>query len=227
MKEKLKPKFIQVDCIESKKLDFRQARAVLKYKPDIVILENPCGKSIPDRKMNHFGPLEKPKEILKNMAAPYSKRILKIHPWAKSDQTTRKNIVKLWKRGHQVLMFSTDGPPELTGELLFVWKHTYPCAMRNWVWWVQIYLREKYMARNIRWVLDNYKEKEKPVILIFLQSFHWRHVRFLLKNPSKKEIWEYYFGRFADEVTRKDISIQIKNLNKVFYKYWKKISDFN
>lgn len=81
------------------------------------------------------------------------------------------------------------------------------------------------MANNVQWILRNYKGKENPTVLIFLQSFHWDHVKFLLKNPSKKAIWNYYFGKFS-EINKSDIAIKIEGLNKVFYKYWKKFSDF-
>ncbi len=81
------------------------------------------------------------------------------------------------------------------------------------------------MAKNIQWILDNYKEKKEPKVLVFLQSFHWDHVKFLLNNPSKNKIWNYYFGNFS-EIDKQSIGNKIKNINKVFYKYWSKISDF-
>ena len=81
------------------------------------------------------------------------------------------------------------------------------------------------MAKNIKWVIEKNKNKEKLTIAIFLESFHWEHVKFLLKNPSKEKIWQYYFGKFK-EVNQKNIAKKIKEKNIVFYKYWNKISDF-
>ena len=74
----------------------------------------------------------------------------------------------------------------------------YPCATKNWLWWVQIYLRERIMANHISFIVKKYKIKNNQKVLIFLQSFHWGHVKFLLDNPSKKEIWNYYFGKFSE-----------------------------
>ncbi len=163
--------------------------------------------------------------MIKKRFREFSNEVLKIHPWAKADTIMWKNIVSLWDEGHQVLIYSVDAPSELTTEWLEVWSHMYPCAKKNWFWWVQIYLREKIMTRDIQWILDNYKEKKEPKILVFLQSFHWDHVKFLLNNPTKDRIWNYYFGNFP-EIDKQSVGDKIKNLNKVFYKYWNEISDF-
>lgn len=92
-----------------------------------------------------------------------------------------------------------------------MWDHMYPQATKNWVWWVHIYLRERLMA--------------KPMVMVYLESFHWKHVKFLLSEPSQQEVWEYYFGRFP-EVDQASIADRIKALNPVFYKYWHEYSDF-
>lgn len=42
---KLNPKFIQRDCVEGGNADLRQAEAVLKHRPDIIIFEMPQGSS--------------------------------------------------------------------------------------------------------------------------------------------------------------------------------------
>ncbi len=221
----MKPKYIQFDCKEVDELDLRQANAVTKYKPDIIILEYPNNNKTPDLVFNKYEALKKPKELVKKRLKNFSNNVLKIHPWVKADTVMWKNIASLWAKDHQISIYSVDAPSELTSEWLDVWRYTYPCVKKNWLWWVQIYLRERIMTDNIQWILRNYKEKENPTTLIFLQSFHWDHVKFLLKNPSKKEIWNYYFGKFL-EVNRSNIGIKIKSLNKVFYKYWKKFSDF-
>lgn len=221
----MEPKYIQVNCREEEGLDLRQANAVLKYKPDIIILEHPNNNKTPDSQFNKYSATKKPKKLVNEKLKSFSKELLRIHPWANSDTFMWKNISKFWENGHQILVYTADAPNELTGELLEVWLHAYPCVKKNWFWWVQIYLRERIMANNVQWILRNYKGKENPTTLIFLQSFHWDHVKFLLKKPSKKEIWNYYFSKFS-EVNRNDIGKKIKYLNVVFYKYWKKYSDF-
>jgi len=221
----MKPKYFQFNCKETDELDLRQANAALEYKPDIIILEYPNNHKTPGLEFNKYDALKKPKSLVKNKLKGLPNKVLKIHPWAKADQVMWQNIANLWKKDHQVLMYAVDAPSELTKEWLDVWRGTYPCAKKNWVWWLHIYLRERIMANNIQWILKNYKGKENPIILIFLQSFHWDHVKFLLKKPSKKEIWDYYFDKFP-EVNKNNIAVKIKSLNKIFYKYWKKISDF-
>lgn len=136
-----------------------------------------------------------------------------------------RNIAALWKEDHQVYVYPTDGPSKLTAEWLEVWNHMYPCAKKNWLWWVQIYLRERFMANHISYVIRQHQNLEKPIILVYLQRFHWQHVKFLLTKPSKREIWDYYFGGFR-EIDRKSISRRIKDLNPVFYKYWSTMGDF-
>lgn len=221
----MKPKYIQVDCRETSTLDLRQAKAVLKYKPDIIILEYPNNGQTPDMEFNKYDALKKPKKMVEDRLKEFPEAVLKIHPWARADTVMWENIASLWNSGHQVLVYAVDAPNELTREWLEVWHHTYPCVKKNWIWWVQIYLRERKMANNVRWVLDHYQGKRCPTILIFLQSFHWDHVQFLLGNPTKDEIWSYYFGKFP-EIDRYNIAKKIKKLNPVFYKYWKKLSDF-
>lgn len=221
----MKPKYIQFNCVESKALDLRQAKAILKHKPDIVILEYPNNKKTPDWEFNKYPALKKPKKLVSDRIKEFPPEVLKVHPWAKADTIMWRNIAGLWEKGHQIFVYSVDAPNELTKEWLDVWRGAYPCIQKNWVWWVQIYLREKMMAQHIKWILKNYKEKEDPTVLVFLQNFHWQHVKFLLTSPAKKEIWAYYFGRFS-EIDKKTIGARIKSLNKVFYKYWKSVSDF-
>jgi len=221
----MKPIYHQFNCKETDELDLRQANAVLELKPDIIILEYPNNKKTPNLPFNNYPALEKPKQLVNKRLKEFPEKILKIHPWAKADTIMWKNINSLWGKNHQVLVYAVDAPVELTKEWLEVWNHMYPCSKRNWLWWVQIYLREKIMAKNIQWILDNYKDKEKPKILVFLQSFHWKHVKFLLKAPKKDDIWNYYFGKFT-EIDRQTIRNKIKKSNRLFYKYWKKIADF-
>ena len=218
----LKPRFIQIDCREINKLDLRQARAVLKYKPDIIILEYPNNKKTPDTIFNKYTPANKP---LKNLPK-FSKETFVVNPWVKSDVVMWNNIAYLWtKEKRQALVYSVDAPSELVREWFYVWENMYPCALKNWLWWTIIYLRECYMAKNVRWILSRYQLKKRPTVLIFLQSFHWEHVKFLLRNPSAKQIWNYYFGKF-DNLRPSIVAQTLKKQNKIFYKHWKIISDF-
>jgi hypothetical protein len=221
----MKPKYIQVNCNETDKLDWRQARAVTKYKPDIIILEYPNNQKTPGLPFNKYKALEKPKEMVKKRLKEFPKEVIKIHPWVRTEPTMWKNVANLWAKGHQVLVYAVDAPHELTGEWLEMWRHAYPCIKKNWLWWVQIYLRERIMANHLQWILKHYKEKQEPMTLIFLQDFHWEHVKFLLKNPTRDKIWDYYFGKFPD-VNRNNIAREIKKLNQVFYRYWRNFSDF-
>lgn len=228
----MKPKFIQINCREEintrnwKQPDYRQAEAVLKYRPDIIIFENVEKNGSPETIFNEYSTENKPvKEVLaiqKNLRMNARKPGLGD---ALSDVKTWENIMRLWREGHEVLVYNVDAPKELRKEFFEVWRHMYPCALKNWLWWVRIYLREVIMARHIRNILKKYKAKENPIILICLQSFHWEHVKFLLDNPSKGDIWKYYFSKFK-EVSRKNIAGKIKKENKIFYMYWKKLSGF-
>ena len=228
----MKIKYIQVDVkeeINSKnwsKPDYRQAEYVLKYKPDIIIFESPADKT-PDTIYNKYSCDKKPLDLIRK----YRNRLIESSKVpgngdALSDARLFDNVVKLWKTGHDVLLYNIDGPSELRREFFEVWKYMYPSALKNWLWWVRIYLREKYMTKNLKWVLEKNKDKESVTIAIFLQGWHWRHIKFLLSNPSRKEVWKYYFSRFK-EVDEKDIGEKIKKENKVFYKYWLRMSDFN
>jgi len=218
------PKYHQFDCVEKNEPDDRQADAILKYRPDIIILEGPEREGKPDLIFNAYGPHEKPKKEIADVMDGL--RIAsKQFGYAVSDMKAFENVQRLWNEGHNVLEYGVDGPKELRSEFYEVWNHCYPCAKKNWLWWVHIYLRERIMANHMANILKNYQDKPNPVILILLQSFHWKHVKFLLKNPSKVQVWGYYFGKFP-EVTPETIAEMIKRNNKVFYKYWMKYSDF-
>ena len=216
------PRCIQIDCRETRKLDLRQARAVLQYKPDIIILEYPNNNKTPNMIFNKYSPANKPLKKLPK----FSRETFIINPWVKSDIVMWNNIAYLWgKEKHQVLLYPVDAPTELVKEWFLVWDNMYPCALKNWLWWTRIYLRERYMAKNIQWILSHYLLKKKPTILIFLQSFHWKHVKFLLENPSAKQIWNYYFGRFKN-LQPFLVPQTLKKENMIFYKHWGMVSGF-
>lgn len=178
----------------------------------------------PDTIFNHYSPQKKPLGEVCNIQKD-SRSASHEFGYAKSNILMWDNIMKLWREGCQLLVFNADGPDELRNEFFEVWKNMYPCAKKNWLWWVRIYLRERYMERNIRWALNHYRFQRQPVSLVQFGGFHWRHIKFLLGNPSKKKIWEYYFGKFS-EVTQATIAEKIKKENKLFYRYWRKISGF-
>ena len=199
----MKPKYIQVDCTEGNRVDLRQSKAILRYKPDLIFLEYSKVSSKPILKPVHI-----------------SKSIISKYPWTESDNFMWANIVKLWNRNHRVLVYAVDGPHDLvSGANIYSCDKTRPYKTTSLFWWVRIYLRECFMVKNIKLILKQYKNKENPVILVFLQSFHWQHVKFLLSDPSKKAIWIFYFRRFG-ELTSKDVSRLVNEENKILFKYW-------
>ncbi len=204
----MRPRFYNFNCRESNALDLRQAEAVLKYEPDIIFLEYPNNNKT-------LRPIKKPTK-------KFSPRALRASPWAKSDLIMWKNIEYLWKKGLKTKVYAVDGPSELTEQFKLAWHNTYPCAAKNWFWWVRVYLRERMMSTQINQVLKKYKEKNNPTVLIFLQNFHWQHVKFLLKKPSKEKVWKYYFGDFEKEITKKEVPKTLKRESDIFYKYWQK-----
>ncbi len=149
----------------------RQANAVLKYKPDIIILEYPNNNKTPNMELNNYAALKKPQKLVEDRLKKLPSSILKIHPWAKADTVMWQNIVNLWGKGHQVLIYKVDAPSELTKELLFKWPAPYPKIMRDWRWWVQIYLRERIMTDNIKWIFKNYKVKKNRLRSSFYKVF--------------------------------------------------------
>ena len=220
----MKPKFFQFDCREQKRTDFRQTRAVLKYEPDIIFFEYPGENGNPESIFNKYNCENKPFKEVEKIKANL-KKTSKQFKYALSDIKTWESIEYLWRNGYNVLLYNVDASKELRQEFFEVWRFMYPCALKNWLWWVKIYIRERIMADHIRNILKKYKRKPNPTVLVFLQSFHWLHVKFLLTNPSKKEIWKYYFGKF-NEVAPQNIESKIKKQNKLFHKYWLKYSDF-
>ena len=222
------PVFHQVNCTESRdgSLDYRQTEAVKRYQPDIILLEYPVMGDRPEFPLNEFAALEKPADLVAKRTQDFPAEILKVDPWAAADTAMWREIAKSWSEGHQIYIYPTDGPHELLSEWREVWEHMYPQATHNWVWWVQIYLRERLMANHISWVMSKHADMQKPIVNVYLQSFHWKHVKFLLGNPSKDEIYDYYFKRFAQEITLAEIPEHIEKLNPIFYKYWQKYSDF-
>lgn len=201
-------KYININCRETASLDLRQTKAVLKYKPDLIFLEYPN-----DQK--YLQPIRKP-------ITNFSKKTLQINPWAMSDISMWKNIEILWQEKIKTSVYAVDGPTDLVSEMLYEWQYMYPCAKKNWFWWVRIYLRERIMAKHMRKIVSSLDKNKKHTILIFLEKFHWVHVQFLLTNPTEKEIWNYYFGKFKN-IDPAFIDNKIKERSDVFFRYWKKL----
>src|SRR3989344_7163950 len=165
-----KQRFIQVNCREDRHIDKRQAKAVLKYKPDIILLEYPTISGLYEKR-NNFPKI--------------TKRVLLKSPWARSDKYMWANIAKLKQKNHNITIYAIDGPYDLVNE-----ANIYPCNEKspnktaNLFWWIRIYLRERFMAENIKKILKNNKTREALTVLVFLQKFHWQHVKFLTTNPG-------------------------------------------
>jgi hypothetical protein len=215
----MKPRFIQENCVEGNRIDPRQANVVKKYRPDIILFELPAKNGDPSLAFNRYPADRKPlKEVARRKRS--LKAMARRFPYALSDIRVWENIENLWRDGHNVLLFNIDGPDDLR-RAYFELAHgrTYDEQRKQPIFWVHCYLRETIMAGHIRHILKNYKAKENPVIAVFLQSIHWHHVQFLLKDPSRKKIWDYYFGRFA-KMNPRNIGAEIKKQSAVHYRYW-------
>lgn len=218
MKRKLK--FIQENCTEGNKIDKRQSKLILKQKPDIILFELPQGKSTPNTIFNKYFPNKKPIDEV-NKKIRKLELASKKYPYAKSDIALWNNIIKIWRSGKNISIYNIDAPNELRKEFNLFKK--YPDCRNDLIFWVYVFIRESlYMKKNIEWVLSHHKEDNLKVA-VFLQSFHWKNVKFLMTNPNKEEIWKYYFGRFKD-VNPKNISFMIKLRSKILFKYWQKSS---
>jgi hypothetical protein len=222
----MKPRFIQENCIEGNRTDLRQANVVSKYRPDIIFFELPARKGNPSLIFNRYSIVQKPfKEVerIKHDLKAAAKRF----PYALSDVRTWENIERLWRDGRNVLLFNIDGQDEMRQDYFqLTRKLTYDQQRKHLLFWVHCYLREIQMANYIRSILKNYKGKTAPTVAVFLQSIHWRHVKFLLKDPSQKEIWKYYFGRFP-KINPENLGLEIKRKSDIHYKYWREISPFS
>lgn len=215
----MKTQFIQVNCVEGRHLDLRQARAVLKYSPDLILLESPNDGKSCSYPFNRYLPKNKPLRILDRMIENLEEAG-KRTPWVRSDIAMWQNVAFLWKQGKQVLLFRLDGPRDLVVR---------PVAEIDWgrkprdvMGWVRIYLREKFMAKHFDEVLARHSDKK--ICLVFLQSLHWEGVRLLSNHPSKARIWKRYFGRFKG-LNPNELAKLVKSY-PVLWKYWRKLSDF-
>ncbi len=216
----------QYDCFEGESVDLTQAEAVLREKPDVIILEAPAdSEKDPSTIFNNYEVYEKPIEMVleyqKNLRESSSK-----FKWVESDIFLYENIVKLWKEGHNVDIYRVDAPAELlklsTDSTWPGYRMTEPLRKGvEFKWWVYVYIRETIMTKNIRFILEVPRYSDRK-ILIFLQKFHWDNVRFRLEN-NEDDIFSYYFSDFKD-VNKININDKVQELeNDILYKYWNKV----
>lgn len=214
---KIQPKFIQRNCTEGDRIDLRQANAIQKYKPDIIIFEMPQGKNGPNAIFNKYSCNKKPVAKVYEMIKSF-KESAKTYPYAESDIYVWENIVNLWKQGINTMVYNVDALPLLRHSNIYKNK-SYNFAKNKWVFWVYLYLRDIHMANNVRIVLSEYNTKEKPVVLVAMQSIHWEHIQFLLKTEDQNKIRDYYFGRFP-KLDFSTFEIELKKESKTLYNFW-------
>jgi len=197
----------------------RKAKAVLEYKPDIILFEYPMNGKTPETVFNQYSPVRKPRKRMEEWKNSFrQKELLKVHPWLKGDIKILENIERLWREGQQVMLYTIDAPVELTSQMFWAGKDkdVWPC-------WVINFLREQCMIKNLNYVEKKHQSKENPKVLVFMGNWHWANIKFLRKNPSKKEMWDRYFGKFR-ELEPGNIENKIKEKSKVLFKYWRKLS---
>lgn len=215
---KITPKFIQRDCVEGDKIDLRQATAVLKYRPDIILFELPEGENGPDTIFNKYPcekkPIKKVGEIIKKLNG-----VAKKYPYAKSDVFVWENIKKLWADGINTQIYNIDTPDALRRQSSLFEIGGYPACRKDPLFWAYLFVRDNTMAKNAQEILNRYSGKQNPVVLVFLQSIHWKHVVFLLGKPSQKEIWKYYFGRFS-KLTPEMLLELVSKRSELLARYW-------
>jgi hypothetical protein len=218
-------KILQFNCLEGEGVDLHQANAVLRHKPTFIFFESPGpAKSIFNKYKSKEKPAQEFKELIREL-----KKAGKEYPWVNSDVYTFNNIKKLWDEGHDIKLYPIDGPSELLRVNLQKFsKLNNPHPERrgtHFAWWVRMYLREKIMTQSVRGVLKSMKNNDAGVGLVFVQKFHWKNVQFHLSNPTKEEMYKYYFGAFKN-INPENIGVKVKEANPILYKYWKKYSDF-
>jgi len=215
----VKPRFIQVNCEEGGRVDLRQARVVSRYKPDVIFFELPAEQNSFLENFNRRSPGQKPWKEIEKIKRNLCRTAKKV-PYALSDVYVWENIEKLWRAGHDVLLYNVDAPKELRFHGYKRYRKVpYAVARRQLWFWEYLYVRERIMAQNIERILKRFRQKKSLVIAVFLQSIHWKHVQFLLTNPSRQSVWKYYFGRFP-HLNKLDLENKIKNEDRILYKYW-------
>ncbi len=100
----------QIPCREQNNIDLRQANAVIKHKPNIIIFEAPAGPS--PLFFDSKKPTSKQKEIIKTKINNL-KNVAKKYPWVESDIKVFENACDLARSGVDLKMYNIDGPGEL------------------------------------------------------------------------------------------------------------------
>lgn len=205
-------KFIQVNCREGKSIDLRQANAIKRYHPRIVLLEYPNNDRTTAFSFNKYSAKRKPLRVVRKIQDSL-KRVARKNPWVLSDVQMWENIISEWGNGNNLLVYKVDGPTDLvsSGNV----ANDFRGIPHHIKWWVRIYLREQFMLKNTQYIL---RKHPKENTLVFLQSFHWNNVEFLLNDPLKSDVWDRYFGRFR-ELNRAELEKKIK-YDKTLLKYW-------
>jgi hypothetical protein len=216
-------KIINISCFEGNKVDMRQANAVLKYNPDIIIREVPNNSKKPGLIFNKYPANKKPVNELEKIKNDL-KKVSKKYPYVLSDVYMFENLKKLWLSGYDVKIYDVDAPSELLHESVKnKWSKKNKPHRRgtHLVWWAYIYVRELIMTKYTKEILTKNKDEKGLTVLVFIQKFHWLNIKFQMSH-SKTEIWNYYFGKF-NSLTSKEIKKLLKKENAVLYKYWKKL----
>ncbi len=96
----MKPKFHQFDCREQNRTDLRQARAVLKYKPDIIIFELAGKRGSPETIFNKYDCENKPfgeiaiiQKSLKKASRKFGYALSNIKTWGNIKQLCEMTIM--------------------------------------------------------------------------------------------------------------------------------------
>ncbi len=210
--------FKQADCIEGKRVDLRQAELIARYKPDLIFFELPARNGKPDTVFNKFAANRKPLRDLLAIKRNLLREARRF-PYALSDVYVWDAIQNLWEEGRNTLVFNVDRPEDV--RRAYFKRHgrvSYARAKRHWWFWAYLLVRESEMARHIKQVVE-LRGRRNIIAVVLLQSIHWNHVQFLMRNPSKKKIWDYYFGRFPD-LTPAKLSALLRTHEQTLFRYW-------
>ncbi|HKZ49384.1 MAG TPA: hypothetical protein VJ110_00025 [Candidatus Nanoarchaeia archaeon] len=171
----------------SVKVSTRHAKQILKLEPYAIVFEWP--REFKFDKSKKWAAL---KVNLRKHAKEYPHLIGAIKIF--------EAIEKLRKKSKRVLLFSMDGPVELTsikgtgGEVNAIWN----------------YLRERFMAKTLSKIKSKYPRAK---LVVLCHNYHWKNLKFLLRKPAKSDIRNYYFQN-------RDVKPFLTN--KIIKKYWNK-----
>lgn len=181
----------------SVKISIERVKQILKLKPQVIVFEWPQESKL--ETYNEFLPLHKPKKKLAALKVNLCK-LAKEYPHLIGTIKIFEAIEKLWNKNKQVLLFSMDGPVELTSIKV-------PRGNVNTIW---NYLRERFMAKALGKIENKYSRAK---IIVLCHNYHWKNLKFLLQKPIKSDIRNYYFRN-------RDVKPFLTN--KIIRKYWNK-----